>query len=145
MIRLPPRSTRTDTLFPYTTLFRSYAVTGEAGGSDFLGGSLPGGTVAFAAGELSKSLTIEVAGDSGFEADEGFTVTLSNASAGSDISVATAEGTILNDDAPPPASFLPIAAYDAVRAAAGAGSTAFTFTDRQSQRVNSSPSCAPRM
>src|SRR3546814_15573165 len=26
MIRLPPRSTRTDTLFPYTTLFRSHAV-----------------------------------------------------------------------------------------------------------------------
>src|SRR3546814_6551658 len=25
MIRLPPRSTRTDTLFPYTTLFRSYS------------------------------------------------------------------------------------------------------------------------
>src|SRR3546814_1404978 len=25
MIRLPPRSTRTDTLFPYTTLFRSHA------------------------------------------------------------------------------------------------------------------------
>src|SRR3546814_14521752 len=28
MIRLPPRSTRTDTLFPYTTLFRS-AVYGQ--------------------------------------------------------------------------------------------------------------------
>src|SRR3546814_14826553 len=26
MLRRPPRSTRTDTLFPYTTLFRSYAV-----------------------------------------------------------------------------------------------------------------------
>src|SRR3546814_2030018 len=26
MIRRPPRSTRTDTLFPYTTLFRSYYV-----------------------------------------------------------------------------------------------------------------------
>src|SRR3546814_4755540 len=26
MIRLPPRSTRTDTLFPYTTLFRSFAL-----------------------------------------------------------------------------------------------------------------------
>src|SRR3546814_7463977 len=26
MIRLPPRSTRTDTLFPYTTLFRSHRV-----------------------------------------------------------------------------------------------------------------------
>src|SRR3546814_5149254 len=27
MIRRPPRSTRTDTLFPYTTLFRSYDFT----------------------------------------------------------------------------------------------------------------------
>src|SRR3546814_5371676 len=27
MIRRPPRSTRTDTLFPYTTLFRSYVPT----------------------------------------------------------------------------------------------------------------------
>src|SRR3546814_8750170 len=26
MIRRPPRSTRTDTLFPYTTLFRSYSL-----------------------------------------------------------------------------------------------------------------------
>src|SRR3546814_5681590 len=30
MIRRPPRSTRTDTLFPYTTLFRSIAVIGPA-------------------------------------------------------------------------------------------------------------------
>src|SRR3546814_16435624 len=29
MIRRPPRSTRTDTLFPYTTLFRSQAATAE--------------------------------------------------------------------------------------------------------------------
>src|SRR3546814_16561099 len=29
MIRRPPRSTRTDTLFPYTTLFRSEAVGGH--------------------------------------------------------------------------------------------------------------------
>src|SRR3546814_6385407 len=28
MIRLPPRSTRTDTLFPYTTLFRSAGTHG---------------------------------------------------------------------------------------------------------------------
>src|SRR3546814_1841336 len=33
MIRRPPRSTRTDTLFPYTTLFRSDAVS--AGASPF--------------------------------------------------------------------------------------------------------------
>src|SRR3546814_6497656 len=29
MIRRPPRSTRTDTLFPYTTLFRSTLADGE--------------------------------------------------------------------------------------------------------------------
>src|SRR3546814_9886170 len=28
MIRRPPRSTRTDTLFPYTTLFRSFKIRG---------------------------------------------------------------------------------------------------------------------
>src|SRR3546814_5352126 len=33
MIRRPPRSTRTDTLFPYTTLFRSGA-RGRAAGRD---------------------------------------------------------------------------------------------------------------
>src|SRR3546814_9636415 len=31
MIRRPPRSTRTDTLFPYTTLFRSDAVRPQVG------------------------------------------------------------------------------------------------------------------
>src|SRR3546814_1832898 len=30
MIRRPPRSTRTDTLFPYTTLFRSLAAQAQA-------------------------------------------------------------------------------------------------------------------
>src|SRR3546814_7078477 len=33
MIRRPPRSTRTDTLFPYTTLFRSEAVAVGCGGA----------------------------------------------------------------------------------------------------------------
>src|SRR3546814_3721939 len=33
MIRRPPRSTRTDTLFPYTTLFRSRCGTTANGGS----------------------------------------------------------------------------------------------------------------
>src|SRR3546814_17330318 len=31
MLRRPPRSTRTDTLFPYTTLFRSVAVAARSG------------------------------------------------------------------------------------------------------------------
>src|SRR3546814_3164451 len=44
MRRRPPRSTRTDTLFPYTTLFRSEAEGGGGvapqQGSDVLGGAL---------------------------------------------------------------------------------------------------------
>src|SRR3546814_5426864 len=37
MIRRPPRSTRTDTLFPYTTLFRSLAI----GNGRQAGGGIP--------------------------------------------------------------------------------------------------------
>src|SRR3546814_3158256 len=37
MIRRPPRSTRTDTLFPYTTLFRSKALDNTASHRAFLG------------------------------------------------------------------------------------------------------------
>src|SRR3546814_13402456 len=36
MIRRPPRSTRTDTLFPYTTLFRSAGAVGIARAGHFL-------------------------------------------------------------------------------------------------------------
>src|SRR3546814_17303328 len=32
MLRLPPRSTLTDTLFPYTTLFRSWSKANQAEG-----------------------------------------------------------------------------------------------------------------
>src|SRR3546814_8432026 len=38
MIRRPPRSTRTDTLFPYTTLFRSFVVDGFPDGCGGSGG-----------------------------------------------------------------------------------------------------------
>src|SRR3546814_5878858 len=37
MIRRPPRSTRTDTLFPYTTLFRSVV---QVGGNHLLSGGV---------------------------------------------------------------------------------------------------------
>src|SRR3546814_4275180 len=42
MIRRPPRSTRTDTLFPYTTLLRSDAdlVLGYLNPDNFLGGDM---------------------------------------------------------------------------------------------------------
>src|SRR3546814_2863903 len=46
MIRLPPRSTRTDTLFPYTTRFRSGQagrdLSGGEGGPAAIGRSAPG-------------------------------------------------------------------------------------------------------
>src|SRR3546814_2430604 len=42
MIRRPPRSTRTDTLFPYTTLFRSYLRLKERKVYDLVaGGEIP--------------------------------------------------------------------------------------------------------
>src|SRR3546814_14036136 len=41
MIRRPPRSTLTDTLFPYTTLFRSQFSLILIGASTFLMGCLP--------------------------------------------------------------------------------------------------------
>src|SRR3546814_13150904 len=41
MIRRPPRSTRTDTLFPYTTLFRSVPRPGEAPACGIIGAYHP--------------------------------------------------------------------------------------------------------
>src|SRR3546814_793563 len=59
MIRRPPRSTRTDTLFPYTTLFRSGAV--EKHDLDFnAGGHLDDGLILFSA--LDQILGEHVAG-----------------------------------------------------------------------------------
>src|SRR3546814_5727016 len=49
MIRRPPRSTRTDTLFPYTTLFRSRAL---AAGDRIRGGNRSVGRVPGKIGEL---------------------------------------------------------------------------------------------
>ncbi|MGF1581638.1 MAG: Calx-beta domain-containing protein, partial [Gemmataceae bacterium] len=78
----------------------AYAVTGSgtnaADATDF-GGTLPTGTVNFAANETSQTITIEVSGDTDAEPDEGFTVTLSNP-VGATIDVATASGLIRNDD-----------------------------------------------
>src|SRR3546814_7616043 len=42
MIRRPPRSTRTDTLFPYTTLFRSPLSYGPGGPWEYAGGRAHG-------------------------------------------------------------------------------------------------------
>lgn len=74
-----------------------WAVTpGSADAADFAGPLA--GTVTFAAGETEQTITIEVAGDTVTEGDEGFTVTLSNPTGGAVLGTATTAGTIRNDD-----------------------------------------------
>ncbi|MEJ0017978.1 MAG: Calx-beta domain-containing protein [Acetobacteraceae bacterium] len=102
----------------------NWAVTGNgATAADFAGGVLPSGVLSFAANETSKTITVNVAGDTAVEANEGFTVTLSGASVGSTITTATAAGTILNDD-----TSLAIAAAAASKAEGQSGVTPLTFT-----------------
>ncbi|WP_309090936.1 Calx-beta domain-containing protein, partial [Phenylobacterium sp.] len=68
-----------------------------ATGADFQNGALPSGTLTFAAGETTKTITVNVAGDTTVEPTETFTLTLSGAS-GATLGQATATGTITNDD-----------------------------------------------
>ena len=55
-------------------------------------------TLTFNAGDTSKTISVTINGDLTVEADETFTVNLSNPSAGNAILVGTATGTITNDD-----------------------------------------------
>jgi predicted extracellular nuclease len=72
------------------------ALDGTASAAD-LTGTLSG-TVNFADGELSKSFTVQIVGDTTFEPNETFSVNLSNAQGGATIGTASATGTILNDE-----------------------------------------------
>ncbi|MCP9931143.1 hypothetical protein KBY82_10130 [Cyanobium sp. AMD-g] len=70
-----------------------------AAADDFAAGVLPGGTVTFAAGELSRSIDVTVAADIDIEPDEGFTIALIDPSGASlDPSASSASGTIRNDE-----------------------------------------------
>lgn len=94
--------TRTGTISGNASV--DYAVAGSgsnvADAADF-GGALPSGTINFAATETTKTITINVTGDTLFEADEGFTITLSNASGANLGPQSVAQGTIQNDEAVP--------------------------------------------
>ena len=93
--------TRTGALTGPTTVNCAVAGSGPspADGADFVGGALPTGTVTFNAGAATVTLIINVSGDAASEADEGFTVTISNPTAGATIGTATAAGMIRTDDA----------------------------------------------
>jgi len=76
-----------------------WSLQGLADAADFLGGVLPSGTLNFASGDASsQTISITVIGDRLVEPDEDFQVVLGNASAGSDIKVGSATGTIVSDD-----------------------------------------------
>ncbi|MEI4474241.1 beta strand repeat-containing protein, partial [Frigidibacter sp. MR17.24] len=79
----------------------AWAVTGGTANAADFGGSLPSGTVTFAAGQTVRTITLQVSGDTVQEEDETFTVTLSNPT-GAALNTTSATGTILNDDNAPP-------------------------------------------
>jgi hypothetical protein len=84
---------------PVTSQTVDWVVTGSgpnpANASDF-GGTLPSGTLTFAPGQTSETITLQVLGTKTAKSDEGFTVTLSDASSGLTIGTGAASGTILH-------------------------------------------------
>jgi chitinase len=70
-------------------------------GTDFSGSLLPSGIVTFDPGQFTQLITVQVSGDTAFEADESFTITLSSPT-NATIAASSAEGIIRNDDLPPP-------------------------------------------
>jgi len=69
-----------------------------ADAADFANAVMSSGIVTFAPGEATRTITVEVAADTTAEADEGFSVFLSDATPGLELGVAIATGTILDDD-----------------------------------------------
>lgn len=111
-----------------------------ASAADFAGGVLPSGIVSFAAGETSKTITVQVAGDTASEPDEAFTVTLlspSNATLGT----AAVNAMIVNDDGFPSLS---ITSPNANQPEGNRGTTnlIFTVTRTGDTSVSSSASWA---
>jgi hypothetical protein len=80
---------------PVTVSYRTVDGTASSTQSDYVAKS---GTVIFAPGETTKTITIQVKGDNKRESDETFYLELFNNSSNSLISVARGTGTILDDD-----------------------------------------------
>jgi hypothetical protein len=76
----------------------SIAFDGGADLADLAAGAARSGTVTFAAGVFSQTITVPVATDSRGEDNEGFTVNLGNVSGNATITDGSARGLILNDD-----------------------------------------------
>jgi Calx-beta domain len=86
------------------------------------------GTLTFATGETTKTVTVQVNGDTSVEPDETFNLNLANATGNATIADAQGVGTIVNDDQVvivPPSR---ISINDVRMAEGNAGQTAFRFT-----------------
>jgi hypothetical protein len=126
--------TRSETLVGASSV--SYSVTGSgenpATAEDFIGNTFPSGSVNFADGESTKTVTINIAGDLLVEPDEGFIVMLSNPESAS-ITTATVIGVITNDD-----ESLSISAAAESKAEGNSGSTAYNFNVVRSGNISGS-------
>ena len=71
---------------------------GSTDAADFGYGQAFSGTVAFADGETSKTVSVAIAGDTVIEGDENFTVSLSAPTGSAALGDASGAGTILNND-----------------------------------------------
>ncbi len=113
----------------------SWSVSGSganaAVGADFVGGQFPSGTVSFAPGEITKTIFVEVAGDTVVEPDETFTVTLFNP-VNASIGNASVIGVIRNDD-----TNLSIFPESADKPQSDIGITPFTFTITRTGNLSS--------
>ncbi|WP_210210248.1 Calx-beta domain-containing protein [Microvirga subterranea] len=85
------------------------------------------GTITFADGEVSKSFTVTVVGDTDPEANEQFTVSLSDAT-GATIGTGSVNNLINNDDVPAGTPALSITAVQAVQNEGNSGTTTYVFT-----------------
>jgi hypothetical protein len=80
---------------PVTVSFRTANGTATTGDNDYVAGT---GTLTFAPGQTTKTITAEVKGDSKREADESFYLDLFGNSSNSVFTKSRGLGTILNDD-----------------------------------------------
>jgi subtilisin family serine protease len=99
-----------------STVTVNYATVGGSAtsGTDFATRS---GTLSFAPGETSKTISVDVVGDTAFEGNETFTLALSGASTNASIQTASAAGTITNDDVQPAPATLSISSVSAFESA----------------------------
>jgi serralysin len=105
----------------FSTQTLNYSVAGSgvnaANATDFTG--VLSGILVFVPGELSKIVTVSVVGDTTFEQNETFALTIASPSNGLTINTASTTSTILNDDSAPLNIINGTASHDILNGTAG--------------------------